>query len=82
MTKYLVTVDAVEWCGYNETYTVEADSIDDIDLEKYELEYAENMGLLETTGGWTEYANLEEDGELMDEDDVTMFSVTIREYDL
>lgn len=79
--KFLVTVDATEWCGYNETYEVEAESEDDIDLDSYEYKYAESAALLQCEGGWTEMDNIDED-ELIDTDDVTGFNVTIREYDL
>ena len=80
--KFLVTVDATEWCGYNEIYTVEAEKESDVNLDSYIYEYADSMGLIQCVGGWTEMENTDEDGFLTDEDDVTSFSVTIREYDL
>ena len=82
MKKFYLTVSATDWCGYEDTIEVWADSEQDAEDTYGEgliEDYTESMGLVQSLGGWTEYDNLDEDDELIDEDDVTYFTVSARE---
>jgi len=81
MKKFIVEIYAVDWCGYSEHYEVEAEDenqAEDIAMEKYEQDFAESHGLLQTDSGWIESEDIDEDGNF-NADDCSDFMASVRD---
>jgi hypothetical protein len=74
--KYIVTVSATDWCGYDETFTVEADNEDQA-AELAEQEFIQHWDLVQDSesGNYGELCELDDEGEWEDPDGLTGITI-------
>lgn len=76
MKKFTVEI----YCGYSDYYEVMAEDeneAEDKALELYEQDFVDMYDLQLTEQGYTESDNIDDDGELIDEDDVTTIGARV-----
>lgn len=81
MTKFIVRAYAVDWCGYESDFTIEADSEEDA-LDRACQELADEYDLLPTGDGmYGEFDDFDEDGKPLEDVELTSISARILSED-